>query len=139
MKRTAIKWIIAASAIIFLIGGTAWAGGKGDRTPNNGHGSGYHSAPIHHGGHGPAVNDQKRPPLGKNPQHEALRSPHRRPYQGPNTNHHPRPEYEHHKPYHDGRVVKVVVAKKADVHRGVALSLLTGNPLFALDAIVNHR
>ncbi len=132
MKRTAIKWIIAASAIIFLIGGTAWADGKGNRGPNNGgHGSGYQSAPQHNGGHGPAADYQKRPPLGKYRQHEAYRSPYRRPTRGP--------DYGHQKPQHDGHRAQAVLVKSTDVNRGVAMSLLTGNPLFALDAIVNHR
>jgi hypothetical protein len=33
----------------------------------------------------------------------------------------------------------VGVVKGRDVRSSVALSFLTGNPLFALDAIINHR
>ena len=139
MKKTAIKWIIAASAIIFFIGGTAWADGKGNKGHNTGHSSGYQSAPIHNGGYGSTNNYQKRPPLGKYPQHEAFRSPYHKAPQGPNYDQHRRPVYQHQKPHHNGRIAKVVVVKKTNAHRGLALSLLTGNPLFALDAIINHR
>ncbi len=152
MKRTAIKWIIAASAIIFLIGGTAWADGKGDRGRNKGgQGNGYHSAPHHNGGHGP-TGYQKRAPLGKHHGDKLHQGPHhRKPYQGHyrphNGNTHRRPHHghginspHHHRPQHDGHRGRVVgVVKGRDVHSSVALSLLTGNPLFALDAIINHR
>ena len=152
MKRKAITWIIAASAVIFLISGTAWADGKGDRGRHkSGQGNGYHSAPHHNGGQG-TKGYQKRPPLGKHHGDRLHRGPqHRKPYQGHyrphNGNTHRRPHYghginrpHHHRPHHDGHRGRVVgVVKGRDVRSSVALSFLTGNPLFALDAIINHR
>ena len=148
MKRQAIKWIIAASAIIFLISGTAWADGKGNRGGHNkgGKGNGYHSAPQHSGGHG-HKGYQKRPPLGKYPGHRVHRAPnhaHKRPHHNyGHYRHHRRPQHGRgfHAPHHHQYRprAKAVRVKNTDIHRGVAMSLLTANPIFALDAIINHR
>lgn len=146
MKRQAMKWIIAASAIIFLVGGTAWADGKGNRGRHKGgHGKSYHSAPHHNSGHGP-THYQKRPPLGKHHGKRVHRAPsyrHKRPHH--NYGHyrpHHRPHHGHgihrHHHYHGKHRVKAIGVKSRDIHSSVALSFLTGNPLFALDAIINR-
>jgi hypothetical protein len=142
MKRHAIKWIIAASAIIFLIGGTAWADGKGSRGHHN-NGKGYHSSSHHGGGHGPA-NYKKPLPLGKYRDDRHHRKPHYGNHR-PNHGHyrpHRRPHHGHanhgHHQYYGGKRVHAVKVKSKNIHNAMAKSLLTGNPLFALDALVNR-
>jgi len=136
MKKRAIQWMIAAVAAIFLIGGNAWADGRGDRGSFKGGHGGYHAAPHHPGGHGRTGGYYKPPHFNK---HRPHGGPHYRPHHGPgHFGPHRGPAYRHHHPRpHHGRHYARPVRVGVSPH-DVIFSALIGHPGFLLNVVAGR-
>jgi len=133
MKKRAIQWMIAAVAAIFLVGGNAWADGRGDRGSFKGGHDGYHAAPHHPGGHGRPggpPNIYKHRPNGGHHHHFHKGPGHYGLHRGPAYRHHPP------RPHHGGhyaRPVRVGVSP-----HDVIFSALIGHPGFLLNVVAGR-